>query len=80
MPPETDLEFSDYALRRMAKRLITEAHVWYCIVHHDENVEYCPANGEVVWRTVLPDGRNIKVRVREGSSNPMHVIDAFSFQ
>jgi len=77
---DSPLEFSDYALRRMSQRNITREHVWYCINNHSKEEEYCPTSGEVVWMTKLPDGRNIKVRVRDGSKSPIFIIDTFSFK
>jgi hypothetical protein len=80
MDNEPKFAFSDYALRRMQLRGISESHVWYCIVHHDNDEEYCVGGKELVWKCKLPDGRNIKIRVRDGSANPLYIIDAFSFK
>lgn len=78
MGTEPPLEFSDHAKRRMCSRGITEAHVWYCIHHHSG--QYDVTKKEIAYVTKLPDGRNIKVRVRDGLKTPIYVIDAFSFQ
>ena len=75
-----NIQFTDYALHRMERRGVTREHVWYCVNHHESSEEYCPSKGELVWTTQLPDGRNIKVRIRDGSDNPIEVIDAFSFK
>ena len=74
---DPSLEFSEYATRRMCARGITANHVWYCIVHSSNH--YKAENDEIVYVTKLPDGRNIKVRVRDGTKNPIYIIDAFSF-
>jgi hypothetical protein len=76
---EETIIFNEYALRRMSQRGITKEQVCYCITHHSSEEAYCPANGEIVFPTVLPDGRNIKVRVRDGNKKTIYVIDAFSF-
>jgi hypothetical protein len=62
----------------MSSRGITAPHVWYCIVHHDK--EYKVENDEITYVTKLPDGRNLKVRVRDGSRDPIYIIDTFSFK
>ncbi len=71
------LEFFDYARRRMSSRGLTEAHVWFCMFHHDPKAEY-KVGRDTVWPCVLPDGRNIKVRVEEGSNNKIIVKEAFT--
>lgn len=71
------LEFGDYAMRRMCDRQITDAQVWYCVNHHCK--EY-PVGSETVWQCQLPDGRNLKIRIRDGSANPIYVVDVFSFK
>jgi hypothetical protein len=76
---EESIIFSEYALRRMSRRGITKEQVCYCVTHHSSEEEYCPANDEIVFPTVLPDGRNIKVRIRDGNKKIKYVIDAFSF-
>ena len=78
MGNEPLLEFSGYAAHRMHARGITEAHVWFCVMKHTS--EYKVGENEIVYQCQLPDGRNIKVRVRDGSKNPIYVIDAFSFR
>jgi hypothetical protein len=78
MATEPEIECSEYAIHRMSQRGIQEHHVWYCIVHHKD--QYNVGGKELVYECKLPDGRNIKVRVRDGSKNPIYVIDAFVFK
>lgn len=75
MGTEPQIEYCEYATHRMCQRGIQEHHVWYCIVHH-ENC-YNVGGKDLVYECKLPDGRNLKVRVRDGSKNPVYVIDAF---
>lgn len=71
------LIISDYARRRMLARGLNDYHVWYCRFHHKEEYKV----GKVtVWVCRLPDHRNIKVRVKYDSSNPIIVLDVFTHQ
>ena len=71
------LIISDYARRRMLSRGLSEFHVWYCMFHHKKEYRV----GKVmVWTCVLPDHRNVKVRIEYGSSNPIIVLDVFTHQ
>ena len=71
------LELSGYARRRMSARGLNEFHVWYCMFHHKEEYR---VGKDMVWVCMLPDHRNIKVRVEHGSSNPIIVKDIFTHQ
>jgi len=76
MEKDPALEFGEYALRRMCSRGLTQAHVWYCVVHHTNEYK---TGTETVWQCKLPDGRNIKIRVRDGSARLIYIVDAFTF-
>lgn len=71
------LEISDYARRRMSARGLSEAHVWYCMFNQKKTYK---VGQETVWACALPDGRNMKVRVEDVSSNPIIVKDVFTHQ
>ena len=75
MEEDKSLSFSSYASSRMVSRGLTEYHVWYCRFHCNKKYE---VKGDTVWECKLPDGRNIKVRVRDTSTN-LVVIDAFTY-
>ena len=68
------LSFEPYGLSRMRSRGLTEFHIWYCRFHC---VKEYQVKGDTVWKCKLPDGRNMKVRVRDTSTN-LVVIDAFT--
>lgn len=75
MELDISLEFSDHAKRRMLPRGLTERHIWYCLEHGCEEYK---VGKDTVWGCQLPDGRNMKVRVRDASANPIYIIDAFT--
>jgi len=76
MEIDPPLVFSNHAKRRMSSRGLTEHHVWYCMEHCSD--EY-PVGNYTIRVCQLPDGRNIKVRFRDASTNPIFIIDAFTF-
>lgn len=69
------LEISDYARRRMVARGLNDSHIWFCMFHYTRTYQ---VGTETVWACVLPDGRNIKVRVEDISVNPIIVKEAFT--
>lgn len=69
------LEISDYARRRMVARGLNDNHIWFCMFHYTHTYQ---VGKETVWSCVLPDGRNIKVRVEDISVNPIIVKEAFT--
>ena len=72
-----DLAISDYARRRMSTRGLNESHIWFCMFHHKNTYR---VGRDTVWVCVLPDGRNIKVRVENENTNPIIVKDTFTYQ
>jgi len=70
------LEISDYARRRMSARGLSDSHIWFCMFHHQTTYR---VGRETVWVCVLPDGRNIKVRVEDVNANPIIVKEAFTY-
>ncbi len=75
MAPEKPLEFSPHARRFIAARGITEAHVRYC---RERNTLGYDAGGFVVWACILPDGRHMKVKAKEGE-HTFYILQAFSY-
>lgn len=75
MEQEKSLDFTEYARARMDARGLKEGHVWFCMFNqtHTYNV-----GGDTVWECKLPDGRNMKVRVRDAFASPIIVVDAFT--
>ena len=71
-----DLEISDYARRRMSARGLSDSHIWFCMFNHKNTYR---VGQDTVWVCVLPDGRNIKLRVEDVKSNPIIVKDAFTY-
>ena len=71
------LDFTDYARARMSSRVLTEAHVWFCRFNHTNTYK---VGKETVWECKLPDGRNMKVRVRDAFATPIIVVDAFTYK
>lgn len=71
------LEISDYVRRRMAARGLNDSHVWFCMFNHKHTYK---VGRETVCSCVLPDGRNIKVRVEDVDANPIVVKYAFTHQ
>lgn len=71
------LAISDYARRRMSPRGLNDSHIWYCMFHHKKEYR---VGKDMVWVCILPDHRNVKVRVEYGSSNPIIIVDVFTYQ
>jgi len=71
------LTVSGYAQRRMLSRGLNDSHIWYCMFYHKKEYR---VGKDMVWDCMLPDHRNIKVRVEYGSSNPIVVKDVFTYQ
>jgi len=76
MGQDKSLEISDYARSRMFARGLSDSHIWFCMFHHQRTYK---VGQEAVWVCVLPDGRNIKVRVEDAKANPVIVKDAFTY-
>lgn len=76
MAPGKPLEFSPHARGLITDRGITEAHVRYCREHNTHGYN---AGGFVVWACILPDGRHMKVKVKEGE-HTFYVLQAFSYK
>ena len=68
MEREKALEISDYARRRMFTRGLNENHIWFCLFNHKKEYR---VGRDMVWECKLPDGRNMKVRVRDASTDPI---------
>ena len=77
MEQNVSLYFTGYARSRMSARGLNETHVWFCRFnkHHTYKV-----GRDTVWESKLPDGRNIKVRVKDDSANPIIVVDVFTYK
>ena len=69
------LTISDYARRRMFARGLSEPHIWYCMFRHKKEYR---VGRDMVWVCILPDHRNMKVRVEYGSSKSIIVKDVFT--
>ena len=76
MEQEKPLEFSDHAREFIGQRGITEAHVRYCRQHDTHGYL---AGGFVVWACILPDGRHMKVKVKE-REHTFYVLQAFTYK
>jgi hypothetical protein len=77
MEQDFSLVLSSYARSRMSARGLNEAHVQYCCLNKRKTYK---VGGNVVWEAKLPDGRNIKVRVKDVSANPIIVVDVFTYK
>lgn len=76
MAQDKSVEFTSYALSRMSARVLSEAHVWFCKFHQTRTYK---VGGDTVWVCKLPDGRNMKVRVRNVCAKPIIVVDVFTY-
>ena len=73
-----------FALDRMVERGLNEGQIHYAIQHHEH--EYSVGK-QVVYRSTLPDGKRIKVRIeevgiaelgKEGSVRLVRIVDVFT--
>lgn len=76
MGQDKSLVVIDYARRRMSARGLNDNHIWFCMFNHKNTYK---VGQETVWVCVLPDGRNIKVRVEDENTNPIIVKEAFTY-
>jgi len=66
------VEFSDHAAARMEERGVDEGEVEEVLRHPDRSYR---VGRDVVYVRDFPDGRTVKVRVRNPSANSAFVID-----
>lgn len=77
MDEGVSLVFTAYAQSRLSARCLNEAHVLFC---RDNKHHTYKVGANTVWESELPDGRNIKVRVKDDTANPIIVIDVFTYK
>ncbi len=75
MVSDKPFEFTTYARSRMQARSLTENHASFCIFHHDHTYV---VKGIKAWVCKLPDGRTMKVKTKENTTN-LIIIDVFTF-
>ena len=69
-------EFTTYARSRMQARSLTENYVLFCISHHNDTYV---VKGIKAWICKLPDGRTMKVKTKETTTN-LIIIDVFTYK
>lgn len=73
-PAKVQIEYLDFAKKRMQARGITPDEVEAVIEHHRMRTPR-RSSGDLVYEGVRTNGHLLKVRVKRGSSNPLIVVD-----